>query len=78
VRPRNPTIRPAGSMLEEVGSMLNLADALVAAAEARQESRGGHQRSDFSARNDRQRISHTVVTMGQGTPRTDTKPVVAL
>jgi succinate dehydrogenase / fumarate reductase, flavoprotein subunit len=62
----------------ELGAMLNLAEALVAAAEARQESRGGHRRSDFPARDDHQGISHTVVTMVQGTPQTDTKPVVAL
>jgi fumarate reductase flavoprotein subunit len=62
----------------ELGAMLNLAEALVAAADARQESRGSHRRSDFPARDDRQGINHTVVTMVQGTPQTDTKPVVAL
>ena len=62
----------------ELGAMLNLAEALVAAAAARNESRGAHRRSDFPARDDRQGIGHTIVTMVQGTPQTDTKPVVAL
>ncbi|MGO9061690.1 MAG: FAD-dependent oxidoreductase [Candidatus Binataceae bacterium] len=62
----------------ELGAMLNLAEALVAAAATRNESRGAHRRSDFPARDDRQGIAHTIVTMVQGTPQTDTKPVVAL
>ncbi len=61
----------------ELGAMLNLAEALVAAAEARQESGGGHRRTDFPVRDDHQGISHTIVAMVQGTPQTDTKPVVA-
>jgi hypothetical protein len=37
-----------------------------------------NQRSDFSAPDDCQGISHAIVTMGQGMPQTETKPVVAL
>jgi succinate dehydrogenase/fumarate reductase flavoprotein subunit len=62
----------------ELGSMLNLAQALVVAAAARKESRGAHRRSDHPARDDRTGISHTVITMVQGAPQADTRPVVAL
>ena len=62
----------------ELGAMLNLAQALVAAAAARKESRGAHRRSDHPARDDRTGISHTVTTMVQGAPQVDTRPVVAL
>jgi succinate dehydrogenase / fumarate reductase flavoprotein subunit len=62
----------------ELGAMLNLAQALVAAAAARKESRGAHRRSDHPARDDRTGISHTVITMVQGAPQVDTRPVVAL
>jgi succinate dehydrogenase/fumarate reductase flavoprotein subunit len=62
----------------ELGAMLNLAEAVVVAAAARRESRGAHRRSDFPIRDDRAGITHTVVTMVQGAPQADTKPVVAL
>lgn len=62
----------------ELGAMLNLAEAVVVAAAARKESRGAHRRSDHPARDDRTGISHTVVTMVQGAPQVDTRPVVAL
>lgn len=62
----------------ELGSMLNLAEALVVAAAARKESRGAHRRSDHPARDDRTGISHTVVTLVQGAPQADSRPVVAL
>ncbi|GEM_PF-1365602 len=62
----------------ELGAMLNVAEALVAAAAARKESRGAHRRSDFPARDDRIGISHTVVRLVQGEPQVDTRPVVAL
>jgi succinate dehydrogenase / fumarate reductase, flavoprotein subunit len=62
----------------ELGAMLNLAEALVVAAAARKESRGAHRRADHPARDDRNGISHTVVTMVQGAPQADTRPVVAL
>jgi succinate dehydrogenase/fumarate reductase flavoprotein subunit len=62
----------------ELGAMLNLAEALVVAAAARKESRGGHRRSDHPVRDDRTGISHTMITMVQGAPQADTRPVVAL
>jgi len=62
----------------ELGAMLNLAAAVTAAAAARKESRGAHRRSDHPARDDRNGISHSVVTMVQGAPQVDRKPVVAL
>jgi fumarate reductase flavoprotein subunit len=62
----------------ELGAMLNLAQALVVAAAARKESRGAHRRSDYPARDDRNGISNTVVTLVQGTPQAETRPVVAL
>ena len=62
----------------ELGAMINLAEALVVAAAARKESRGAHRRSDHPARDDRTGISHTVITIVQGAPQADTRPVVAL
>jgi len=62
----------------ELGAMLNLAEALVVAADARNESRGAHRRSDHPARDDRNGLCHSVVTLVQGAPQADTKPVVAL
>ncbi len=58
--------------------MLNLAEALVVTAQARNESRGAHRRSDYPARDDRNGLCHSVVTLVQGAPQADTKPVVAL
>jgi len=62
----------------ELGGMLNLAEALVVTAGARNESRGAHRRSDYPARDDHNGICHSVVTLVQGAPQADTKPVVAL
>jgi succinate dehydrogenase/fumarate reductase flavoprotein subunit len=62
----------------ELGAMLGLAEALVVAAAARKESRGVHRRSDHPARDDRNGISRSVVTLVQGAPQADTRPVVAL
>jgi succinate dehydrogenase/fumarate reductase flavoprotein subunit len=62
----------------ELGAMLNLAEAVVVAAQARNESRGAHRRSDYPARDDRVGLCHSMVTLVQGAPQADTKPVVGV
>ena len=44
----------------ELGFLLDLADALVASALARRESRGGHAREDYPNRDDVNFLSHTL------------------
>ena len=45
----------------ELGFMLDVADAIVTAAERREESRGAHQRTDFPARDDVRFLAHSLV-----------------
>ena len=60
----------------ELAFMLDVADAIVASAVARQESRGAHQRTDFPARDDIRFLSHSVVYRNpDGTPRVEYLPV---
>jgi fumarate reductase flavoprotein subunit len=44
----------------ELGSMLDCAEAVVQSALARQESRGAHQRLDFTARDDEKFLRHSL------------------
>ena len=61
----------------ELGFLLDLAEALVAGALARTESRGGHFRDDFPTRNDAHWMRHTLVRReGDGKLSLDYKPVV--
>ena len=59
----------------ELGCLLDLAEATVAAALARTESRGAHSREDFPDRNDDQFFKHSLVySNGEDqTPRSTTR-----
>ena len=59
----------------ETENMLDLAEVLLAAGLAREESRGGHARTDFAKRDDDKFLTHTFVYYNGGTPRLDYKPV---
>jgi succinate dehydrogenase / fumarate reductase, flavoprotein subunit len=60
----------------ETENMLDLAEVLLFAAKAREESRGGHARTDFSKRDDDRFLSHSMVYYGaDGKPQLDYKPV---
>ncbi|GIH24102.1 fumarate reductase flavoprotein subunit [Acrocarpospora phusangensis] len=60
----------------ELGSMLDVAEAIVASALNREESRGAHQRTDFPARDDAAFLAHTLAHRGpDGTPRLSLLPV---
>lgn len=59
----------------ETGNLLELAEVVLAAALAREESRGGHSRRDFPERDDRQFLKHTLVTKTNGKPTIAYKPV---
>ncbi len=61
--------------LFELGSLLPLATATLAAATARQESRGTHSREDFPERNDDAWLCHTAVTATPNGPRVESRPV---
>jgi fumarate reductase flavoprotein subunit len=60
----------------ELSFMVDIADAIVASAVKREESRGAHQRTDFPARDDVRFLSHSLVYRNpDGTPRVDYLPV---
>ena len=59
----------------ELGSLLDVAQAVVVAAQARKESRGVHQRSDFPTTNDTGWQQHSLVTSGPDGPSLTTCPV---
>ncbi len=59
----------------ETQNLLELAEGLLTAALAREESRGAHSRRDFPARHDEKFLKHTLVTQRDGKPRLDYKPV---
>jgi succinate dehydrogenase / fumarate reductase flavoprotein subunit len=59
----------------ETENMLELAEALLFAGLARQESRGGHSRTDFLKRDDEGFLCHSMVYYTGGTPRLEYKPV---
>ena len=60
----------------ELGFLLDCADALVAAARARTESRGGHFREDHPLRDDANWLKHTLAYRhDDGSIRLDYKPV---
>jgi succinate dehydrogenase / fumarate reductase flavoprotein subunit len=74
---RDPGTRFNFDLMEafELESLLGLAEAILVSAQARQESRGAHDREDFPERDDRNWLKHTLVQWtGQG-PRISYKPV---
>jgi succinate dehydrogenase / fumarate reductase flavoprotein subunit len=59
----------------ETENMLELAEVLLFAGLARQESRGAHARTDFSKRDDEKFLGHSMVYYTCGKPRLEYKPV---
>jgi len=60
----------------ELGFMLDLAACMVVSGIERKESRGAHARPyDFPERDDENYLRHTIVTMEDGKPALDWKPV---
>jgi succinate dehydrogenase / fumarate reductase flavoprotein subunit len=60
----------------ETANLLELAEVLLTAALAREESRGGHARRDFTSRDDERFLRHTLVARdGSGKPKLAYKPV---
>jgi succinate dehydrogenase / fumarate reductase flavoprotein subunit len=60
----------------ELGFLLELADCMVVAGLARKESRGAHARpDDYPDRDDENYLKHTIVTLEDGEPNLDWRPV---
>jgi succinate dehydrogenase / fumarate reductase flavoprotein subunit len=59
----------------ELESLLGLAEVMVASALAREESRGGHFREDYSERDDENWLKHTMAQKGEKGPVLSYKPV---
>ena len=59
----------------EVGYLLDCAEATVAGALGREESRGGHFREDFPERNDADWLRHSLIYRAEGGPDIRYKPV---
>ena len=59
----------------ELENLLELAEATVAGALAREESRGAHSRRDFTQRDDEDWLKHTLAWRTEDGPKLDYKPV---
>ena len=60
----------------DLRNQVTVAQILVAAAAAREESRGAHARADFPGQDDQDWLRYTVVQAGgDGTPAVETRPV---
>jgi succinate dehydrogenase/fumarate reductase flavoprotein subunit len=59
----------------ETENMLELAEVLLFAGLAREESRGAHARTDFPKRDDEKFLAHSMVYSTGGKPRLEYKPV---
>jgi succinate dehydrogenase/fumarate reductase flavoprotein subunit len=55
--------------------MLDVASTVAAAAEAREESRGAHQRLDFAQRDDERFLRHSLVSRSAGGLAVNWRPV---
>jgi succinate dehydrogenase flavoprotein subunit len=58
---RSRTFNTEATAALELSNMLDLAEAIIASALQREESRGAHQRTDFPARDDMRFLAHSVV-----------------
>lgn len=73
----NRTFNTAFINYIEVGSMLTVAKATVTGALHRQESRGSHLREDFTKRDDKNFLHHTIISLGEdGEYKLEGRPVV--
>jgi succinate dehydrogenase / fumarate reductase flavoprotein subunit len=61
--------------LVEFGYMVDLTEVITLGALQREETRGSHYRLDFSLRNDRQWLKHTLVSLRDGRPAVDYRDV---
>ncbi|WP_288302084.1 FAD-binding protein [uncultured Veillonella sp.] len=61
----NRTFNMAFVNYVEIGSLLTVAKAVVLGALRRQESRGSHLREDFTKRDDKNFLNHTLITLGE-------------
>ena len=59
----------------ETENLLYLAEGLATAALTREESRGGHARTDFPVRDDEKWLKHTLITYTEDGPKLSYKPV---
>ena len=59
----------------EIENMLLIAETMIVAALAREESRGAHKRRDFPERDDENWLKHTLITLSDDGPRLDYKDV---
>lgn len=59
----------------EIENLIDLAEMLLTAALAREESRGGHSRTDFPNRDDEKWLKHTLASYGASGPKLSYKPV---
>ncbi|HXZ36130.1 MAG TPA: succinate dehydrogenase/fumarate reductase flavoprotein subunit, partial [Thermodesulfobacteriota bacterium] len=74
---QDPGTRFNSDLMEafELESLLGLAEAILASALARQESRGAHYREDFPERDDQNWLKHTLILKADHGPRVFFKPV---
>jgi len=59
----------------ELENLLTLAESMIVAALAREESRGGHSRRDFTVRDDEKWLKHTLITLTDEGPKLTYKDV---